>query len=143
MVPSTPLTVRAMLLIVPLVIASAGFAVDFTESEDPLLKKYRPEFWGLPITNGDHCTGDGQKLAMSVGANGIDLEKVQVHPTGLVDPNDPDAKVKFLAAEALRGVGGLLLDNEGQRFVDKLQHRYFVIGKMWENGKVRYSCFDP
>lgn len=30
---------------------------------------------------------------MSIGAKGIDLEKVQVHPTGLVDPKDPDAKV--------------------------------------------------
>jgi len=70
---------------------------------------------------------------MAVGANGIDLEKVQVHPTGLVDPKEPDAKVKFLAAEALRGVGGLLLDSTGKRFVDELQHRDYVTGKMWEN----------
>lgn len=59
-----------------------------------------------------------------------------MHPTGLVDPKEPDAKVKFLAAEALRGVGGLLLDNEGQRFADELGHRDYVTGKMWENGKV-------
>lgn len=72
-----------------------------------------------------------------IGWEGIDLEKVQVHPTGLVDPNEPDAKVKFLAAEALRGVGGLLLDAEGQRFADELGHRDYVTGKMWENGKVR------
>ena len=76
-------------------------------------------------------------MAMSIGAKGIDMEKVQVHPTGLVDPKEPDAKVKFLAAEALRGVGGLLLDNTGNRFVDELQHRDYVTGKMWENGKVR------
>jgi succinate dehydrogenase/fumarate reductase flavoprotein subunit len=119
----------------PVILATGGYAADFTE--DSLLKKYRPELWDLPTTNGDHCTGDGQKLAMSIGAHGIDLEKVQVHPTGLVDPNEPDAKVKFLAAEALRGVGGLLLDNEGKRFVDELQHRDYVTGKMWENGKVR------
>ncbi|KAJ7072559.1 fumarate reductase [Mycena amicta] len=117
----------------PVVLATGGYAADFTE--DSLLKKYRPELWDLPTTNGDHCTGDGQKLAMSVGAQGIDLEKVQVHPTGLVDPNEPDAKVKFLAAEALRGVGGLLLDNTGARFVDELQHRDFVTGKIWENKK--------
>jgi aspartate oxidase len=73
---------------------------------------------------------------MLAGANAIDLEKVQVHPTGLVDPKEPDAKVKFLAAEALRGVGGLLVDGNGQRFVDELQHRDFVTGKIWENGKV-------
>ena len=89
-----------------------------------------------PTTNGDHCTGDGHKMAMSIGAKGIDMEKVQVHPTGLVDPKEPDAKVKFLAAEALRGVGGLLLDNTGNRFVDELQHRDYVTGKMWENNKV-------
>ncbi|PBK74247.1 Flavocytochrome c [Armillaria solidipes] len=117
----------------PVILATGGYAADF--SSDSLLKKYRPELWDLPTTNGDHCTGDGQKMAMAAGASGIDLEKVQVHPTGLVDPNEPEAKVKFLAAEALRGVGGLLLDNEGQRFVDELQHRDFVTGKMWENGK--------
>ena len=118
----------------PVVLATGGYAADFTA--DSLLKKHRPEFWNLPTTNGEHCTGDGQKIAMAIGARGVDLEKVQVHPTGLVDPNEPDAKVKFLAAEALRGVGGLLLDNEGQRFVDELQHRDFVTGKIWENGKV-------
>jgi FAD binding domain len=64
-----------------------------------------------------------------------------VHPTGLVDPNEPDAKVKFLAAEALRGVGGLLLDSEGQRFADELGHRDYVTGKMWENGKVSTFSF--
>jgi succinate dehydrogenase/fumarate reductase flavoprotein subunit len=118
----------------PVVLATGGYAADFTE--DSLLKKYRPELWDLPTTNGDHCTGDGQKLAMAAGASGIDLEKVQVHPTGLVDPKEPEAKVKFLAAEALRGVGGLLLDNTGKRFVDELQHRDFVTGKIWENKKV-------
>lgn len=101
--------------------ATGGYAADF--AKDGLLAKYRPELLDLPTTNGDHCTGAGTKMAMAVGANGIDLEKVQVHPTGLVDPNEPDAKVKFLAAEALRGVGGLLLNKEGDRFADELGHR--------------------
>lgn len=78
-------------------------------------------------------------MAMLIGAKGIDLEKVQVHPTGLVDPKDPDAKVKFLAAEALRGVGGLLINRNGERFVDELEHRDYVTGKMWENDKVSFS----
>ncbi|WVQ98035.1 hypothetical protein IAU59_005157 [Kwoniella sp. CBS 9459] len=117
----------------PVILATGGYAADFTG--DSLLKKHRPEYYDLPTTNGDHCTGDGHKMAMAIGAKGIDLEKVQVHPTGLVDPKEPDAKVKFLAAEALRGVGGLLLDNTGSRFVDELQHRDYVTGKMWENNK--------
>ncbi|KAF9233487.1 Flavocytochrome c [Melanogaster broomeanus] len=117
----------------PVILATGGYAADFTS--DSLLKKHRPEYYDLPTTNGDHCTGDGQKMAMAVGASAVDLEKVQVHPTGLVDPNEPNAKVKFLAAEALRGVGGLLLDKNGDRFVDELQHRDYVTGKIWENGK--------
>jgi succinate dehydrogenase/fumarate reductase flavoprotein subunit len=50
-----------------------------------------------------------------------------------VDPKDPHAKVKFLAAEALRGVGGLLLDANGNRFADELGHRDYVTGQMWKN----------
>lgn len=96
----------------PVILATEGYAADFTSYS--LLKKYRLEYYDLPTTNGDHCTGDGYKLALGIGASAIDLEKMQVHPTGLVDPNEPDAKVKFLAAEALRRVGGMLLDNEGK-----------------------------
>jgi succinate dehydrogenase/fumarate reductase flavoprotein subunit len=108
----------------PVVLATGGYAADFDKKG--LLQKYRPELVHLPTTNGDHCTGDGQKMVIDIGGNGIDLEKVQVHPTGLVDPQEPDAKVKFLAAEALRGVGGLLLDAEGNRFADELGHRDYV-----------------
>ncbi|KAM0750965.1 Flavocytochrome c [Meredithblackwellia eburnea MCA 4105] len=117
----------------PVVLATGGYAADF--AKDGLLNKYRPDLMHLPTTNGDHCTGDGQKMVLDIGGRGIDLEKVQVHPTGLVDPKEPDAKVKFLAAEALRGVGGLLLDGEGNRFADELGHRDYVTGRIWDNNK--------
>lgn len=64
----------------PVILATGGYAADF--SKDGLLAKYRPELLKLPTTNGDHCTGDGQKMAFAIGGAGIDLEKVQVHPTG-------------------------------------------------------------
>ncbi|KAI8999227.1 FAD binding domain-containing protein [Gaertneriomyces semiglobifer] len=115
----------------PVIVATGGYAADFTETS--LLKKYRPELWDLPTTNGDHCTGDGIKMTLAIGGNTLHMEKVQVHPTGLVDPKEPDAKVKFLAAEALRGVGGLLLDANGHRFCDELGHRDYVTGMMWKN----------
>jgi len=38
-------------------------------------------------------------MLMAIGANDIDMDAVQVHPTGLVDPKDPGSKWKFLAAE--------------------------------------------
>jgi len=77
-------------------------------------------------------TGDGIKMTMSAGGATVDMTSVQVHPTGLVHPSEPDAKVKFLAAEALRGVGGLLLTNKGERFVDELGTRDYVTGEMWK-----------
>lgn len=115
----------------PTVLATGGYAADFTSTS--LLKKYRPELWDLPTTNGDHCTGDGIKMTLAIGGNTIHMDKVQVHPTGLVDVKDPKAKVKFLAAEALRGVGGILVDANGNRFADELGHRDYVTGQMWKN----------
>ncbi|KAK9477176.1 FAD binding domain-containing protein [Lipomyces japonicus] len=114
----------------PVILATGGYAADFTESS--LLKKYRPDVYGLATTNGTHATGDGQKMVIAAGGHGIDLEKVQVHPTGLVDPKDPDNKWKFLAAEALRGEGGILLNANGERFCDELGHRDYVSGQMFK-----------
>merc|ERR1719199_1363648 len=84
----------------PVILCSGGFGADF--SNDSLLAKYRPDLLHLPTTNGEHCTGDGIKMGEAIGAKSVDLEWVQVHPTGLVKPDDADAKIKFLAAEALR-----------------------------------------
>ena len=110
------------------IIATGGFAADF--SPDGVLASVRPDLLSLPTTNGEHCTGDGIKLASAINAGTVDLASVQVHPTGLVHPDEPDAKVKWLAAEALRGVGGIMLDGKGERFVDELGRRDFVSGEM-------------
>jgi flavocytochrome c len=110
------------------IIATGGFAADF--SPNGVLASVRPDLLKLPTTNGEHCTGDGIKLAAAINAGTVDMASVQVHPTGLVHPDEPDAKVKWLAAEALRGVGGVMLDGSGQRFVDELGRRDFVSGEM-------------
>jgi len=121
----------------PVVIATGGFGADF--AADSLLSQYRPDLAHLPTTNGEHCTGDGLKMSMAVGAECVDLEWIQVHPTGLVHPEEPDAKVKFLAAEALRGVGGVLLSVEGKRFANELGRRDYVTGMMWKNKGVTFG----
>lgn len=115
------------------VLATGGYAADFGDSS--LLKKWAPETFGLSTTNGAHATGDGHKMVMAIGGNDIDMDKVQVHPTGLVDPKDPGSKWKFLCAEAVRGEGALLLNSDGQRFSDELGHRDYVSGQMWEEKK--------
>jgi len=124
----------------PVILCSGGFGADFTN--DSLLAKYRPDLLHLPTTNGEHCTGDGIKMGERVGAKCIDLEWVQVHPTGLVKPDDPDAKVKFLAAEALRGVGGVLIDRKGERFANELGRRDYVTGQMWKNDPPFRLCLN-
>eukprot|EP00438_Fugacium_kawagutii_P006680 Skav219092 [mRNA] locus=scaffold1574:118112:127411:+ [translate_table: standard] len=78
---------------------------------------------------------DAMELAQpfeAIGAKTIDLEWVQVHPTGLVKPDDSDAKIKFLAAEAhaLRGVGGIILNSEGKRFCNELGRRLALVEVM-------------
>merc|ERR1719329_1505773 len=115
----------------PVILATGGFGADFTQQS--LLAKYRPDLMHLPTTNGEHCTGDGIKMGEAIGAKSVDLEWVQVHPTGLVKPDDPDAKIKFLAAEALRGVGGLVINAEGERFCNELGRRDYVTGEMWKS----------
>merc|ERR1712038_1398623 len=124
----------------PVIWASGGFGADF--GGESLLATYRPDLLHLPTTNGEHCTGDGIKMGEAIGAKTIDLEWVQVHPTGLVKPDDPDAKVKFLAAEALRGVGGLVLDKEGKRFANELGRRDYVTGEMWKNKPPFRLCLN-
>jgi flavocytochrome c len=124
----------------PVILASGGFGADFTQNS--LLATYRPDLMHLPTTNGEHCTGDGIKMGEVIGAKSIDLEWVQVHPTGLVKPDDPDAKIKFLAAEALRGVGGLVLDANGNRFANELGRRDYVTGEMWKNKPPFRLCLN-
>lgn len=58
------------------------------------------------------------------------LRRAQVHPTAIVDPARPEARSKWLAPEALRGSGGVLLGPDGRRFVDELQARSAVTQAM-------------
>ena len=64
--------------------------------------------------------------AIEIGVKTIDLEWVQVHLAGLVKPDDPDAQIKFLAAETLHGV-------HGNRLANELGRRDCVTGEMWKN----------
>lgn len=115
----------------PVIMATGGYAADFTKNS--LLRKYRPDIVDLPSTNGNHATGDGQKIIMKNNGVGIDLDKVQVHPTGLIDLNDKETimgkkkpRFLFLGAEALRGEGGIILNSKGERFVNELGTRDYV-----------------
>ncbi|OGE24129.1 MAG: fumarate reductase/succinate dehydrogenase flavoprotein subunit [Candidatus Dadabacteria bacterium RIFCSPHIGHO2_12_FULL_53_21] len=67
-------------------------------------------------SNSWEYTGDGHSLAYDAGAELIDMEFVQFHPTGMVWP--PSVK-GLLVTEAVRGEGGLLTNRNGERFMEK------------------------
>jgi len=108
------------------IISSGGFGHDAKEAESLLLKN-RPDLADFPTTLGQQTTGDGVKIARDLGARLVDMDRVQLHPTGFVDPKKPLEHMKTLAAELLRGVGGLMLDKNGRRFTDELGTRQAVV----------------
>ncbi|KAI0017065.1 putative FAD dependent oxidoreductase [Xylariomycetidae sp. FL0641] len=112
---------RARELEGPVVVAAGGFAGDATG----LLAELRPDLAGMPSTN-DAQPATAHAFLAAVGAVPVDMEEVQVHPTGFLDPKDAGAGYKILAAEALRGEGGILLNGEGRRFVDEMERRDVV-----------------
>ncbi|MGZ6839658.1 MAG: fumarate reductase/succinate dehydrogenase flavoprotein subunit, partial [Frankiaceae bacterium] len=65
-------------------------------------------------SNSWEYTGDGQSLALWAGADLLDMEFVQFHPTGMVWP--PSVK-GILVTEGVRGDGGVLRNSEGRRFM--------------------------
>lgn len=106
------------------VLATGGFSNDQTSNS--LLREFAPHVFGTPTTNGPFATGDGLKMARKLGALLVDMDKIQLHPTGLVDPKDPANKTKYLGPEALRGSGGILLNKNGERFINELDLRSVV-----------------
>lgn len=68
-----------------------------------------------PVTsNTFQKNGDGYLLAWDAGADLIDMEQIQFHPTGMIKPK---AKAGVLVTEAVRGEGGKLINSENERFM--------------------------
>ncbi len=73
-------------------------------------------------SNSWEYTGDGHTLAYDAGADLIDMEFIQFHPTGMVWP---PSVMGILVTEGVRGEGGILTNNEGRRFMfDAIPENY-------------------
>ncbi|QYH51551.1 flavocytochrome c [Liquorilactobacillus hordei] len=99
-----------------IVIATGGFGAG-----SEWIKKYRPELLNYKTTNHSGATGDGLLMAQEIGAELIQMEMIQIHPT--VQQDTPHA---YLIGETVRGEGAILVSNEGKRFVDELNTRKVV-----------------
>ena len=74
-----------------------------------------------PVTsNAMQKTGDGFALAYQVGADLLDMEQVQFHPTGMLYP---ESRRGVLITEAVRGEGGRLFNSKGERFMKNYDER--------------------
>lgn len=115
------------------VIATGGFCYNVD-----MLKEYSPTNADLSTTNGHWANGEGMLVARDIGAKLVDMACVQVHPTGFIDPKEPKAREKTLAAECLRAAGALLINRDGHRFVNELGHRDDVTSaEKGQKGKIR------
>jgi len=115
------------------VMATGGFCYNVD-----MLKQYSPTNANLSTTNGHWANGEGMLVARDIGAKLVDMACVQVHPTGFIDPKEPNAREKTLAAECLRAAGALLINQSGHRFVNELGHRDDVTSaEKGQKGKIR------
>ena len=113
------------------IIATGGFGAN-----EELYTKYKPELEGYVTTNVPTATGDGITMATNVGANTVDMEQVQIHPT-------VDQSTSLLITESVRGDGAILVNQSGVRFGDELRTRDVVSASIIEQeGSYAYLVFD-
>lgn len=117
-------------------ITSGGFSAN-----KELINKYRPDLINLPTTNVNSTSGDGLFFIDNVKL--IDMDKIQVHPTGFIDPENPNSNTKYLCAEILRGIGGILVNTEGKRFCNELGTREEIFEEMKKQGKLEFYIVVP
>lgn len=95
------------------VITSGGFGAN-----NDMIASIRPELDGFITTNAPGIQGQGIVMAQAVGADTVDLEQIQLHPTVHVQGTNA-----VLITEGLRGDGAILVNQEGQRFFDEVSTR--------------------
>ena len=96
------------------VMATGGFG-----SNPEMIVKYRPDLEGYVSTNAPSITGDAIPLLEEIGADFVDLEQIQIHPTVYQEDGS-------LITESLRGDGAILLNKDGVRFCNEILTRDVV-----------------
>ena len=87
-------------------------------------------------SNSWEYTGDGQSLAYEAGAELMDMEFVQFHPTGMVWPPGVQG---LLVTEAVRGEGGMLRNKSGERFMERYDPKRMELSTRDEVARAIYT----
>ena len=113
------------------VLATGGFG-----NNEDLIVHFRPDLLGTVTTSAPGITGDGILMAEAVGADLVDIEQIQLHPT-------VEQGTSMLITESVRGDGAILVNQNGKRFIDELQPRDVVsAGELEQPGSYAYIIFD-
>ncbi len=100
------------------VLASGGLG-----SNKELITKYRPDLASFTSTNQPGATGDGYLMAEAVGAELLQMDQIQIHPTVGYVENAPEGMPAPLIGETVRGTGAILVNKNGERFFDEMSTR--------------------
>ncbi len=93
------------------IVATGGFSAN-----REMVVKYRPELDGFVTTNHKGATGSGIALLQKIGADTVDMNEIQIHPT-------VEQTTSYLISESIRGGGAILVSQAGQRFFNEMETR--------------------
>ena len=113
------------------ILASGGFGAN-----EEMYTTYRPDLKGTVTTNAPGATGDGIVMAQALGADLVDIEQIQLHPT-------VEQTTSMLITESVRGDGAILVNQGGVRFTNELLTRDAVsAAELAQEGSYAYIIFD-
>ena len=113
------------------IVATGGFGANFE-----LMASFNPALANAVTTNHAGATGDGILMAEAIGADTVDMDQIQLHPTVYQETG-------LLVSESVRSMGGILVNAEGKRFCNDLATRDAVSNAELEQpGAYAYIIFD-
>lgn len=113
------------------VLATGGFGANYD-----MMTQYNEALAGAVTTNHAGATGDGITMGVAVGADTVDMDQIQLHPTVYQETG-------LLVSESVRSMGGILVNNSGERFCNDLATRDAVsAAELEQDGSYAYIIFD-
>lgn len=125
--PEGAYTIKAKAVI----IATGGFGANL-----PMVARYRPELKDFNTSNHHGATGDAFEWVSSLDVPLVLMDQIQIHPTGEISSH-------LLISEAVRGNGAIMVNHEGERFVNEMMTRDKLSDAiLTQTGQSAFLIFD-